>query len=180
MKIKRIELAVFLLLAILMTYCAAVSLQQYKLSEQVIRIRVVADADDMISQSKKLHVRDAVLAFCDDHRDQMTTAEDANRFLSNNMNALRECVRAVLGKEQFCISLAETRYPSRSYQRFSLPAGRYHGLQIYIGSAEGKNWWCVVYPALCTDTDLAAQHENVVFSFKCAEMLNELYTFLWS
>lgn len=29
------------------------------------------------------------------------------------------------------------------------PCGTYEALQIKLGSAEGKNWWCVLYPPLC-------------------------------
>ena len=29
------------------------------------------------------------------------------------------------------------------------PAGWYEALRIEIGSAKGKNWWCVLYPNLC-------------------------------
>ena len=34
-------------------------------------------------------------------------------------------------------------------QGFSLPAGRYQALRVEIGAAEGHNWWCVLFPALC-------------------------------
>ncbi len=29
------------------------------------------------------------------------------------------------------------------------PAGEYVSLQIRIGSGEGKNWWCCLFPPLC-------------------------------
>ena len=33
---------------------------------------------------------------------------------------------------------------------FSLPAGEYLALRILIGAGAGQNWWCVVFPPLCT------------------------------
>ena len=30
-----------------------------------------------------------------------------------------------------------------------MPAGTYRTLRVTIGKGEGKNWWCVVFPALC-------------------------------
>ena len=30
-----------------------------------------------------------------------------------------------------------------------VPAGRYRTLRISLGKAEGKNWWCVMYPNMC-------------------------------
>ena len=29
------------------------------------------------------------------------------------------------------------------------PAGMYDAVRITIGKAEGKNWWCVLYPPMC-------------------------------
>ena len=30
-----------------------------------------------------------------------------------------------------------------------MPSGYYDGLKIKIGKAEGKNWWCVLFPPMC-------------------------------
>ena len=40
-------------------------------------------------------------------------------------------------------------FPVRHYDSFSLPSGVYHSLRISLGSAQGQNWWCVVFPRLC-------------------------------
>ena len=29
------------------------------------------------------------------------------------------------------------------------PAGEYEALVITLGTGQGKNWWCVLYPPLC-------------------------------
>ena len=50
-------------------------------------------------------------------------------------------VQVRLGTEQF-----ETRY----YDTFTLPAGEYPALRVNLGKAQGHNWWCVVFPSLCT------------------------------
>ncbi len=30
-----------------------------------------------------------------------------------------------------------------------MPAGTYDALRVEIGSASGRNWWCVMFPPLC-------------------------------
>ena len=30
-----------------------------------------------------------------------------------------------------------------------MPAGTYKSLVIDVGKAEGKNWWCVIFPEIC-------------------------------
>ena len=32
---------------------------------------------------------------------------------------------------------------------YTFPGGVYEALRVVIGSGEGHNWWCVMYPNLC-------------------------------
>ena len=54
--------------------------------------------------------------------------------------------------------LGETRFDTRYYEDFTMPAGVYDALRLTIGDGEGKNWWCVMYPSLCvgaaTETEM--------------------------
>jgi stage II sporulation protein R len=47
------------------------------------------------------------------------------------------------------VTFEKETFPIRHYDTFSLPSGVYQSLRIRIGQAEGKNWWCVVFPTLC-------------------------------
>ena len=40
-------------------------------------------------------------------------------------------------------------FPTREYDSFTLPAGKYLALRVVIGEGAGRNWWCVVFPPLC-------------------------------
>lgn len=46
--------------------------------------------------------------------------------------------------------LTSAEFPLKEYDGFSLPAGEYTALRLVIGDGAGRNWWCVVYPPLCT------------------------------
>ena len=54
--------------------------------------------------------------------------------------------------------LKETAFPTKEYEGFTLPAGEYLALRIIIGEGEGHNWWCVLFPPLCTQetTDVSS------------------------
>ena len=45
--------------------------------------------------------------------------------------------------------LTDMYFPTRRYEQATLPAGEYQALRITLGSGEGHNWWCVMYPAMC-------------------------------
>ena len=45
--------------------------------------------------------------------------------------------------------LTEMYFTTRQYDTVTLPAGNYHALRITLGSGGGRNWWCIMFPALC-------------------------------
>ena len=45
--------------------------------------------------------------------------------------------------------LTEMYFTTREYENVTLPAGDYLALRITLGSGEGHNWWCVMFPPLC-------------------------------
>ena len=46
-------------------------------------------------------------------------------------------------------SVREEEFPTRVYGSLCLENGFYDALILNLGSGEGNNWWCVVYPPLC-------------------------------
>ena len=37
----------------------------------------------------------------------------------------------------------------KTYGDMTFPPGEYEAFRVDIGEAQGKNWWCVLYPPLC-------------------------------
>ncbi|MBQ1229667.1 MAG: stage II sporulation protein R [Clostridia bacterium] len=121
--------------------------------ESVVRLHVLANSDSEEDQSLKLEVRDAVLEYtapllsdCPDRETAIAILKEQEEDLVRVAEArLRE-----LGAENtVTVTLGEEEYPARSYDGICFPAGKYVSLQIKIGEAEGKNWWCCLFPALC-------------------------------
>jgi stage II sporulation protein R len=46
-------------------------------------------------------------------------------------------------------SLGPATFPIKVYGDITLPAGEYDALRVQLGRAEGKNWWCIIFPNLC-------------------------------
>ena len=130
----------------------------------VIRLHVVGASDGHEDQSVKLHVRDAVLAWIEEETANIGTAEEANAFLSAHLPELEQVANHALsaaGSEDCAaVTLLEEAFPVRDYETFSLPSGVYRSLRIRIGEAQGKNWWCVVFPTLCLGTTTAEMRDT--------------------
>ena len=49
-------------------------------------------------------------------------------------------------------SMENFYFDTTEYDGFTMPRGEYTALTIRLGKASGKNWWCVIYPTLCSAT----------------------------
>lgn len=124
-----------------------------QLPENILRLHVVANSDSQADQALKLQVRDAVLEEAGRWCRDAGSLEEANRLLCTHLEgvalAAEDVVRSQGGTGPVRAQITEEYYPTRQYEGFTLPAGRYRSLRVTIGEGVGHNWWCVVFPALC-------------------------------
>lgn len=163
---KLLKSVVALLLVIGAVYTYSVYKDKQTLNEQIIRLHVVADTDDPADQELKLQVRDEILRLVHAIKEGASSKEEALTRLREQLPALEEAANAVLSKEgkeyHAAVTLDEEAFPTRFYDTFSLPAGIYDSLRVTIGSGQGKNWWCVVFPDLCMPAASAEVEDTAV------------------
>ena len=142
-----------LLLIAVSFYLGTVSRDKQMLSENLIRLHVVADSDSKEDQAIKLQVRDAITSKLETVMENLSDVDAARAFLEQNLAELEQIANDVLRKAgngcRAVVTLAKEAFPTRQYDTFTLPAGIYESLRVTIGSGKGQNWWCVVFPSLC-------------------------------
>lgn len=121
--------------------------------EEVLRLHIPANSDSEEDQAVKLELRDFLLS---EYGNELSACAD--------LSAAEERVRGLLPEiERRCCEflaergfgygakaeLVEMYFTTREYDRLILPAGEYTALRITLGSGEGHNWWCVIFPQLC-------------------------------
>ncbi|MBR4050905.1 MAG: stage II sporulation protein R [Clostridia bacterium] len=119
----------------------------------VLRLHVVADSDSETDQKLKLLVRDEVLKKGREIFDGTLTADEAERAITPKTAELKAAAENILRKNgcnnSVEITVGEEYFATRCYENFTMPAGVYTAVRVNIGSAKGKNWWCVMFPPLC-------------------------------
>lgn len=172
---------------------------QKTLADKTLRLHVVANSDTDADQAQKLRVRDAVLGAVGALTDGCSSRAEAERALGAGLERVQAAAQSVLDAEgcdlPVRVSLEDQRFGTRTYDTFSLPAGTYRALCVRIGAAQGHNWWCVVFPTLCTaasgeetariaaaggfdadETELVTDADGYVLRFKLLEWLDELFS----
>lgn len=149
-----VELAVLLALAVILAWGTTLERQQQALSEKLIRLHVVASSDSEADQRIKQDVRDAVLREAEAIMAPAESQAEAKTLLRGQLTFLEDTANQTLSAlgcgDEARVSLKRELFGTRNYDTFSLPGGYYDALRVEIGSAQGKNWWCVVYPQLCS------------------------------
>ena len=146
-----------LLIGIILTFLTSMINRTVAASSEVrsetLRLHIIANSDSEEDQALKLKIRDAVLEstgelFAD--VSGKTEAIAAAEYSSDDIKSIAETVIAEEGFEYpVQVELTKMWFETRTYDGFTLPAGDYDAVRIIIGAGEGKNWWCVMYPALC-------------------------------
>lgn len=128
--------------------------------DDVVRLHILANSDSEADQQVKLAVRDALLNGGKELFNGTVNKDSAEYMLEVQKDELIRIADNVLKENGFNytaqIYLTKEYFTTRTYENFTLPAGEYLALKVVLGSGEGHNWWCVMFPPLC----LPAASEN--------------------
>ena len=161
---------VLMVLSILVLLNGFFVARQQKLAEKMIRLHVVAASDQEIDQEIKLLVRDVVLQKTSHLLEGETDPRAAlAQGLSSIETAANQCLQSLGCRETAKVTLQKELFPTREYDSFTLPAGTYTALRVTIGTGQGHNWWCVVFPSLC----LSATSEEFERAAQCAGLTEQ-------
>ena len=198
MKLRCWELSFIAAIIITLFVTTGLSKSQMALSEKLVRLHVVANSESDKDQALKLRVRDTIIEVLGGSLQGITDPKEAQAVIMHNFGAIECAALDEISASGYdygvSVSLALEVFPTREYDTFSLPAGEYTALRVVIGDGDGKNWWCVVFPPLCTelattgaleaaailDEDeikLITEEDGYVVRFKCMELLASLKSF---
>lgn len=119
----------------------------------VLRLHVLANSDSQQDQALKLKVRDRILQVSAGMLDGVKSRNDAEKAVSSHLEEIKNAAQEEVYREGYRypvhVELTNMYFSTRQYGNATLPAGMYDALRITIGSGNGHNWWCVLFPALC-------------------------------
>lgn len=187
-RLRKWECAALIALCIALLCSSWAAAASERVSGSLVRLHVIADSDSAEEQAIKLRVRDAVLAYLEPKLEDASTSAAAQEIISGELDGIASAAESAAEGRAVSVSLGEEYYPTRDYGTFALPAGRYESLRVTLGSGQGHNWWCVVFPPLCLSAaeaedafseldegtrSVIAESDGVQFRFKLLELWGE-------
>lgn len=126
---------------------------QKDIARKIIRFHVIANSDTSQDQALKLLVKDDLVKSLSPLLSNTASITDARRVISDHLDFIKETAEASIKKYGYSypvrVSLEDCYFPLKVYGNCTFPPGTYEALRVRIGLAEGKNWWCVMFPPLC-------------------------------
>lgn len=164
-KKNKISVTVGIVVAILFSICSFAKTSE-EIRSDVLRLHVIANSDTSVDQNLKLRLRDYILQEGKDIFNGSVNVENAVEKIEPVLPELEKSAKAFVNQAGFDydvkITLSNEYFTTRTYETVTLPAGKYLALRVVIGSGEGHNWWCVMFPPMCVPAaDKKDEIENV-------------------
>ncbi len=150
---------------------------QPKQETQYLRIHIRANSNSEADQAVKYLVKDAIVEALIPILSEVKTKDEAQEVMRDNFSYIEAVANGVLESEGFYYGsnakLDNEYFPTRTYSTnestITLAEGYYDALVLELGSGEGNNWWCLVYPAFCFTT--TTNYDNIVYISKIWDII---------
>ena len=176
---KRILTGGIILLCILALISVLPVHGEQEIYDSVVRLHVLANSDSERDQALKLLVRDRIIEVTRPMLEGCENREQAIDLLRQNANVLQQAAQDTVREQGYdypvTVLLGEETYPTRNYENCCFPSGTYVSLRVCIGEAEGKNWWCVLFPPLCLSAASAEDEQDNEDAFISVGLTGEQY-----
>ncbi len=130
-----------------------VNLTEVSQEMQYLRIHIRANSNSDEDQSVKYKVKDEIVEALIPLLADVESFDEAKSIVSQNFGYIEEVVDKTLSDNGFNYtsnaSIKNEYFPTRSYDEITLEEGYYDALILNLGSGDGDNWWCIVFPAFC-------------------------------
>jgi stage II sporulation protein R len=155
---KRTYLSVFVIMSILGVSLLYIFLSAKEtfvpgIPDEAIRLRIIANSDQLEDQVVKQKVRDAIVKEMNTWVKKPKSIKEARACVEKHLPQFQSLAEDTVKQYGYTypvkVDFKEVPFPTKLYGNQVYPAGNYEALRVTLGSGEGGNWWCVLFPPLC-------------------------------
>ena len=150
---KCVTFFVLLLLYISVSAFSYASNVSNNLANSVLRLHIIANSDSVEDQELKYKIRDKVIEYMKTITCGIASKSEAISIAKEHIDDFKLIAKEVIANNGYNynvnVNIGNFPFPTKQYGDISFPAGFYDAIKIELGEANGKNWWCVMFPPLC-------------------------------
>lgn len=126
----------------------------YVIPEESIRFRVIANSNSVYDQYVKKEVKESLEENFYSDLLESNSIEESRKIINKNIKNYESLVEDKLNElsyeEDFSINYGLNYFPEKEYKGVIYEEGEYESLVVTLGSGDGSNFWCVLFPPICT------------------------------
>ena len=163
---------------IIITICAIIAITflasglKTQTEYEYLRIHIRANSNLQIDQDIKYEIKDKIVNYLAPYLSSCQNKEQSEKIINSQLDNIKKVADETLKQNDFdYTSSAQIKnefFPTRVYDGVVFESGNYDALIINLGSGDGDNWWCVVYPPLC----FVSANTKIVYKSKIVEIVN--------
>lgn len=172
--------AILVIFAVTIAYTVEAYTGIAKINDKVIRLHVVANSNTVFDQQLKYKIRNQIINKFDMEFEDVYSKNESEELIVNKIHEIREEAEATVRAEgddyEVNVYYGNFKFPRKIYDDIILPEGYYDAVRIEIGTAQGNNWWCVMFPPLCFVDFGQDKNAEPVFDVQTEKKLQDVLT----
>ena len=119
--------------------------------DNMLRVRVIANSNSKYDQEIKTIVSNNLKTKLYNLLKEEDNIEKARKKINDNMSELSSDVKESLEgiDYSYTIKYGYNYFPEKEYNGKTYKEGKYESLLVTLGSGQGNNWWCILFPPIC-------------------------------
>ena len=147
--------------------------------DDAIRLRVIANSNSKYDQDIKMKVSDNVTQNMYYLLNNIDNIGQARTKIKDNLSYIENNIENVLKEENynlgFEMNYGMNYFPEKEYDGKTYKEGKYESLVVTLGSGEGNNWWCVLFPPLCLIEAEETNKDDVEYKSFFKELIEKIF-----
>lgn len=152
----------------------------YIIPDESIRIRIIPNSNNVNDQYLKKQVKNNLELDLEEDLQDSKTIDTSRKIIKKNMKKYEKTIEKVLKNEKsnqkFNIDYGYHYFPEKTYKGVKYKEGEYESLLVTLGKGEGDNWWCVLFPPICSleeDGERSNNNKNIEYSLFIKEIFDK-------
>lgn len=165
---------IIVIIAILILFIFIKKEDYYVIPDNAIRLRIIANSNTTYDQYIKNKVKTGIEKEIEEVL-KPSTIEESRLLIKSNKETIEEKVKQILKEENynkdFKIEYGNNHFPEKKYKNVKYEEGDYESLVITLGDGQGNNWWCVLFPPICSFEE--TENNDIEYSFYIKELFSK-------